>query len=145
MQQTIGSILHVWPLAETPGRVCQANKDNPKNHNQNHPKAQLLHWGLQQVHDQSTCWKSALPQLLQHLLCLMRGATSSTWLGLNRCVSGCRGANVAIHIASALQYLESHNIVHLDVKCAPDPFCLSLSLSSPLRALMSKDPIATSG
>ena len=28
----------------------------------------------------------------------------------------CRGANVAIHIASALQYLQSHNIVHLDVK-----------------------------
>ena len=27
------------------------------------------------------------------------------------------GANVAIHIASALQYLEAHNIVHLDVKC----------------------------
>ena len=33
------------------------------------------------------------------------------------------GANVALHIASALQYLEAHNIVHLDVKCV---------LSSPL-------------
>ena len=30
----------------------------------------------------------------------------------------CRGANVAINIASALHYLEANQIFHGDIKCA---------------------------